>query len=198
MRTVLSAALLLALAAPGFAATPINETRPLSPTGSIEIENLKGRIQVRAWQRGEVRIEGSLGAGVEKLAIEGDRGNLSIKVRYPKGNNNRAEPTQLLLTVPIKADLDIDSVAADIDVQGVAPSTLSVESVSGDVFVAAAPREFDGSSVSGNLEVTVNSPEVDVSSVSGDILLRGRMDGRIDAETVSGDIDVAVNGERLR
>lgn len=198
MRTLLSTALLLALAAPAFAATPINETRPLSPTGSIEIENLKGRIQVRAWQRDEVKIEGSLGAGVEKLEIEGDRNNLAIKVRYPRGNNNRAEPTQLLLTVPLKADLDIDAVAADIDVEGVAPSELSVESVSGDVYVAAAPREFSASSVSGNLQLTVNSPRVDASSVSGDIVLRGRMDGSIETETVSGDIDVAVTGERLR
>lgn len=200
LRTTLSVALLLALAAPAFAATPINETRPLSPTGRVDIENVKGRIQVRAWQRDEVKIEGSLGAGVEKLVVEGDREHLTVKVRYPKDGwgRNKSEPSELLLTVPLKADLDINSVSANVDVQGIAPSSLSIDSVSGDVFAAAAPREFSADSVSGNLNLTVNSPDVNIDSVSGDITLRGRLDGAINAETVSGDIDVAVNGERIR
>ncbi|MHB8912991.1 MAG: hypothetical protein ACYC42_10185, partial [Lysobacter sp.] len=55
--------------APLLAATVINQSRPLDPRGRIEIENLKGRIEVRAWDRTEVRITGSLGDGVEKLEI---------------------------------------------------------------------------------------------------------------------------------
>lgn len=198
MRTALSTALLLALAMPAFAATPINQTRPLSPTGHVEIENVKGRIQVRAWQRDEVKIEGSLGAGVEKLEIDGDRERLSVKVRYPKGRSGKSEPSELLLTVPLKAALEIDSVAANVDVQGVAPSSLSVDSVSGDVFVAAAPGEFSADSVSGNLNVTINSADVNIDSVSGDIVLRGRLDGEISTESVSGRIDIAVNGKHIR
>ncbi|MFT4256725.1 MAG: DUF4097 family beta strand repeat-containing protein [Pseudoxanthomonas sp.] len=197
MRTLLSAALLLALAVPAFAATPIHESRPLSPTGNLDISNVKGRIQVRAWQRDEVKIEGSLGNGVEKLEILGDRNNLEIKVRYP--NNSRgAEPTDLLLTVPLRANLDISSVAANVDVQGVAPASLEIDSVSGDVFAAAAPGEFEANNVSGNLDITVNSPDVSLDTVSGKVTLRGRMNGEIEVETVSGDIDIAVNGERIR
>ena len=41
------------LSSAGMAATPIDQTRPLDPTGRIDIENLKGRIQVRAWDRAE-------------------------------------------------------------------------------------------------------------------------------------------------
>ncbi|MFT3754586.1 MAG: DUF4097 family beta strand repeat-containing protein [Pseudoxanthomonas sp.] len=197
MRIPLSAILLLALAAPAFAATPINETRPLSPTGNLDISNVKGRIQVRAWQRDEVKIEGSLGKGVEKLEIEGDHNNLEIKVRYP--NNSRgSEATELLLTVPMRANLDITSVAANVDVQGVAPASLEIDSVSGDVFVAAAPGEFEANTVSGNLDATVNSPDVSLDTVSGEITLRGRLNGEIAVETVSGNINIAVNGERVR
>ncbi|QSX74981.1 hypothetical protein HIV01_017900 [Lysobacter arenosi] len=29
------------------AATPINETRPLDPRGTVEVENVKGRVDVR-------------------------------------------------------------------------------------------------------------------------------------------------------
>jgi DUF4097 and DUF4098 domain-containing protein YvlB len=201
MRTLLSTTLLLVLAAPVFAATPINQTRPLSATGHLQIDNVKGRIQVRAWDRNEVKIEGSLGAGVENLEIDGDSNNLSIKVRYPKNGGwgrDKSEPTDLLLTVPRKAELEMDSVSANVDVQGIAPASLSIDSVSGDVLVVAEPGNFSANSVSGKLDLTINSASVDVQSVSGNIVLRGRMGGKINASNVSGGIDIAVNGERIR
>jgi DUF4097 and DUF4098 domain-containing protein YvlB len=132
--------------------------------------------------------------------MEGDNNNLTIKVRYPKNSGwgrDKTEPTDLLLTVPRKADLEIDAVSANVDVQGVAPLSLSIDSVSGDVIVAAAPNNFNVNSVSGKVDATVNSANVEVESVSGDIVLRGRMGGQIKATNVSGNIDVAVNGERI-
>ncbi|MGY1409072.1 MULTISPECIES: DUF4097 family beta strand repeat-containing protein [unclassified Luteimonas] len=199
MKTLpLSLALLSALCiAPAFAATPINETRALDPRGSIDVSNLKGRIQVRAWDKPEVRITGSLGDGVERLQIEGDRNSLEVKVRYPR-SSNRAEATTLILDVPQMAVLEIDGVAVDIDVQGVAGSSLDIESVSGSIVAVGAPREADISSVSGNLQLNLNSHKVDVESVSGNIALRGRISGEIKAETVSGDIRVDTRGEPAR
>lgn len=199
MKTLpLSLALLAALSiAPAFAATPINETRALDPRGSIDVSNVKGRIQVRAWDRDEVRITGSLGDGVERLQIEGDRSSLEVKVRYPR-SSNRAEPTTLILDVPQLAELDIEGVAVDIDVQGVAGRSLEIESVSGDVLAVGAPRQADISSVSGNLQLNLNSEQVDVESVSGNVALRGRISGEIAAETVSGDIRIDSRGEAMR
>lgn len=192
--------LLLALPGAALAATPINETRPLDPTGRVDIENLKGNIQVRAWDRAEVKITGSLGDGVEKLIVEGDRQHLVVRVKYPKSGGwggTKSGPTGLQLMVPVRAGLEIESVAANVDVSGVAPAKLSIETVSGDVVLAAAPGEVDVTSVSGNLRLTVNSANVRAESVSGGLVLRGRMNGEIKAETVSGRIDIAVNGERV-
>ncbi len=199
--TILASILGLLLAAPAIAGTPIDQTRPLSPTGSLDISNVKGRIVVRAWDRPEVKISGMLGDGVEKLVVEGDGEHLEVKVKTPQNTGlagRKVGPTDLQLTVPRRADLEIDSVSASIDVTGVAPSSLSIDSVSGDVVVAGAPREISVDSVSGAVTLTVNSPDVNVDSVSGDIVLRGRMNGEVSAETVSGRIDVAVKDEKLR
>jgi DUF4097 and DUF4098 domain-containing protein YvlB len=194
--------LLAALAlAPAWAATPINQSRPLDPEGTVEIENLKGRIQVRTWDRAEVRISGSLGKGVEKLVVEGDEGHLVVRVQYPRRSSGwsdrNTEPTDLRLDVPVLADLDIEAVSADIDVVGTAGQSLEASSVSGDVVVAGAPRSADIESVSGDLRVTLNSGDVDVESVSGDITLSGRLDGEVQAESVSGGITIDTKGERL-
>lgn len=201
MRTIIPAVLPLLLALSAQAATPIDQTRPLDPRGRVNVENLKGRIQVRAWDRPQVQIRGSLGEGVEKLEIDGDGNDLEVKVRYPKSSGwggRSAGPTDLQLMVPVHASLDLHGVAADIDVSGVASQELSVESVSGSVTVAAAPRELSINSVSGDVTATANSAEVDIQTVSGQVVLRGRLNGEIGVETVSGDIQVAVKDERLR
>ena len=199
--TRLAIAVSLAVASgAAFGATPINETRPLALRGRVEIENPKGSIEVRAWDRPEVRIEGSLGAGVEKLDIEGGGDSLRIAVRYPDGGGfsrllgggKRTEPTVLKITVPQRADLDISAVAADVLAWGVSPSTLSIDNVSGDTKVAAAADEVEVNSVSGDVDLTINRANVEVDSVSGSIRLSGRLGREIGVESVSGRIDVQV------
>ena len=182
---------------PAFAATPIDQTRPLDPRGRVEIDNLKGRVEVRAWDRPEVRITGSLGAGVEKFTVEGDEGALRIEVKYPNRDRN-SEPTMLLVQVPLQAGLEVSTVSADIDVHGVAPRELSLESVSGDISANGAPRRASVESVSGDLVLTFNSGDVEASAVSGDLTLGGRLSGQVALETVSGNMRVDSKGERLR
>jgi len=191
---------------PLLAATPIQQSRPLDPHGRVEIENPKGRIQVRAWNRPEVKIEGSLGKGVEQLEIAGDRQRLVVRVKYPNRGSglgflvgaDKTEPTDLRLMVPLEADLQIDSVSAQVDVSGVAPRELSIDSVSGDVAVAAAPREATIDSVSGDLTLTLNRADVNIESVSGAVRLRGRLGTKVKVGTVSGRIDVAVRDTAVR
>ena len=195
---------LLVAATAAWADTPIDETRALDPNGRIEIDNLKGRIDVEAWDRAEVRITGSLGEGVEKLEIDGDNRSLSVRVKYPRRgglgflSGDNTGPTRLHVMVPLRADLEIDSVAADIDVVGVAPAEVSIDSVSGNVVLVGAPRELSVETVSGDLRVTSNSRDVDIASVSGDIRLAGRLDGKVDLETVSGDAVIEVHESLVR
>jgi DUF4097 and DUF4098 domain-containing protein YvlB len=200
--TILVLALCAGMAGPLYAATPIDQTRPLDARGTVEIENLKGRIQVRAWDRNEVHVTGSLGDGVEKLVVEGDEDHLIVRAEYPKQTggwrNNRTGPTDLILQVPLRADLDIESVSADIDVSGVAPGDLSVETVSGQVVIAAAPGNADIDSVSGDLRLTLNGSDVSVETVSGDVVLNGRLKGQVHGETVSGQLSIDSGGERVR
>ncbi|MDQ3229883.1 MAG: hypothetical protein M3Q13_09170, partial [Pseudomonadota bacterium] len=100
------------IGAPAQAATPIKQTRAMNSDGHIEIENLKGRIQVRAWDKRQVHISGSLGKGVEQFIVEGDADNLTVHVRYPRRSNDRnTEPTDLVLDVPRGVALEIQGVS---------------------------------------------------------------------------------------
>ncbi|MBN8263409.1 MAG: DUF4097 family beta strand repeat protein [Xanthomonadales bacterium] len=201
MHTLLKLPVAIALAcaalAPAWAATPIDQVRALDPRGRVEIDNLKGRVEVRAWDRQEVRVTGSLGDGVEKLVIDGDRDELRIEVKYPNRSRN-TEPTMLVVQVPLQAELEIETVSADIDVHGLAPRELSLQSVSGDIVANGAPRRASVESVSGDVNLTFNSSEVEASTVSGDLVVAGRLTGEASVETVSGDLRFDSRGERLR
>jgi hypothetical protein len=197
-RVIASSLVLFSLcyAAQSFAATtPINQSRPLNANGSVEIENVRGLIKVRVWNQPKVQISGVLGDGAEKLIVEGDASHLRIKVKYPQrqgwGNwgNNKESDTRLEVTVPIRANLNIDSVSANIDTQGSAASRMDINSVSGDVQVlASSPGKLAIDTVSGNVVLKLTSTQVSVNSVSGDLNLLGHLKGRVELETVSGDV----------
>lgn len=196
---------LFAAAVPAFAATPINESHPLDPRGRVEVENLKGSIEVRAWDRSEVKIEGELGDGAEKLEVDGDGKRVRVKVKYPSrsgvlnfGSRDRSGPTTLRLMVPLRADLDLSAVAANITAWGVAPRSMKVQNVSGSTTVAGAPDDIEVNSVSGKVDLTVNRGNLRAESVSGDIRVSGRLGEEVDVESVSGDIDLRVLDSAVR
>jgi DUF4097 and DUF4098 domain-containing protein YvlB len=185
----------LCFAVPVLAATtPIDQSRPLNANGSVDIENVRGSIKVRVWNQPKVQITGVLGEGVEKLLVEGDANRLSIKVKYPQRQgwgwgNNKSGDTRLEVMVPIRANLDIESVSANVDAQGSAASNMSIDSVSGDVQVlASSPGKLSIDTVSGNVSLKLTSPQVSVNSVSGDLTLLGHLKGRVELETVSGNV----------
>ena len=195
--TWLSALLLAAAALPATAATPINQTRPLDPRGRVEVDNVKGRVEVVAWNRPEVQLSGSLGNGVEKLSVEGDSKVLRIKVQYPARGRN-AEPSRLVLQVPLLADLEVDTVSADISVSGVAPRELELQSVSGGITANGAPGRGKISTVSGDIQLAMNTARLRVETVSGKLVTQGRLNGEISLESVSGDMRLNTLGERVR
>ncbi|GAB2496635.1 DUF4097 family beta strand repeat-containing protein [Arenimonas alkanexedens] len=195
----------LVAGASALAATPINETRPLSATGSVSIDNIKGRVSVRTWNQPQVRITGSLGEGVEKLEIEGSGERLSIQVRYPESSgwfgwgSSKGEPSTLEVMIPSAASLKVSAVSADIDVDGSGGERLALESVSGDILVRGARvGEASFESVSGDIDAELDSRSTSAETVSGDVRLRGALAGRVELESVSGDLGLkAATLERL-
>jgi len=194
---------LLAFPLSAWAGTPIDQTRALNADGRVSIENLKGSVQVRTWDRAEVHIGGTLGDGVKQLQVQGSESSVQIEVDYPDDNGwfgkGRSEPSELIVTVPAKAEVDVDVISADVDVVGVAGRRLSIDSVSGRVKAKGKPARAELESVSGEIEATLESAELDVSSVSGSLRVTGTSSGEIALETVSGSIDLEAGTiKRLR
>src|SRR5690606_5323412 len=106
------------------------------------------------------------------------------------GGGSGGGASHLVVRVPRAVDLDIESVSADIAVQGTDGKRLQVESVSGDIRIDAGAEKVQVQSVSGDQELRIATASLDVESVSGDVRVRGALRGRVEGETVSGTLHI--------
>lgn len=165
----------------------IDEQRPLKADGRVYVSNIAGTVDVATWDRDQVSIGGRLGSDVEKLEITGDASNLSIVVRLPKKTHVSGD-TVLRLRVPLAAHVALETVSADVSVDGLR-GPVEVNTVSGDIGLALVSPEVTVQTVSGDLHLRAPSRLTKVNSVSGDLRMTG-LQGRLSAETVSGNVEL--------
>jgi DUF4097 and DUF4098 domain-containing protein YvlB len=200
MKTVRYLPLLLTLCiGQALADTPINLHHAAAPDARISVSNVKGQVTITAWDRNEVQVTGSLGSGAAPLAIEGDNGDLEIKVKPQGGGphgwfnwngDNAMGSTTLELHVPKGARLDVDVVSAPLGIDGMDGGEISVNSVSGRVQVNARTPVLTVDSVSGTVQQSGHAERADLQTVSGDILAPA-LGTSADLQTVSGRVQAS-------
>lgn len=195
--------ILSVLCAPGLvlAGTPINETREVDARVRIDVSNVKGAVNVSAWDRNEVGITGTLGDGAKRLAIDGGVSALTIRVEGPDrskgwlswGSDSSMQETILNLKVPRAASLEIGVVSAEVAVADTVGGELQVDSVSGRIRLSSvqSPR-LRLESVSGDVEFDGKADDASMETVSGDVVARG-VGSRTRLETVSGTLRVSAS-----
>jgi DUF4097 and DUF4098 domain-containing protein YvlB len=176
------------------AETPLDLTHTASPTTHIEINNVKGEVNITAWDRNEVHVGGQLGNGAQPLAIEGDADNLSIKVQAQGkdgwlnwGGDKSMSDSTLDISVPRSASLKINVVSAPVSMDGTNGGDIDVNSVSGRVRINAQTPMLNVISVSGNIAFSGQAAQAKLQTVSGDILAPS-LGNSVDLQTISGRI----------
>ena len=194
--TLFAAAALLAASPAVRAGTPINERAAADPAGSVEVSNVDGTVRVTGWDRNEVEVTGELGEGVEKLEFAVADKVTRIKVILPRKASN-VEDTNLVIRVPAASRLSVNTVSADIEVQGLLGAQ-RLQSVSADISTAAAGEDVECKSVSGDVAVNGSFKKglLTITTVSGDATAL-RVAGEVNANSVSGDVALGL-GETSR
>lgn len=186
--------------------TAINESLDAAEDGEVVVSNVAGSVEVSGWSRNQVEITGSLGDGVEALIFERDDDEILIKVKLPR-HNYRSGSSDLVIKVPQKSALKVNTVSAYIGVQGVYgeqnlqvvsgdistefhATELKAEAVSGDLSISSDNQESNArlTTVSGNIDIENLAGELKTETVSGDISVIDSAFSRVSAETVNGDL----------
>lgn len=223
VRTLFLPLLLAALVvvSPSFAAGPVEEESAVSSEGRtvqrriaaragafVNLKNLAGSLKVEGWDRDEVAVEGTLGAGVQELRLEtdGQRVWLEVKLRGEPGKQHGA--AELHVQLPAKSRLevrtveaptvlqgfrgrvDFESVTGDFLVQGGKPEEIIATTVSGRLVIAAPALRLRARSVGGLVRIEQEVEDLVVRTGSGPVELVSRVVREARLESVSGRIQV--------
>jgi DUF4097 and DUF4098 domain-containing protein YvlB len=185
-RTIV-AVVLAAVPAVAAGQSRIQQARPAPPDGVVQIENAAGTVRVIGWERAEVSVTGTLGAGAEGLSLRGDKRYTHVEVETD--GNPHGVHSDLEVRVPAGSDVTVESFGAAIDVSGV-QGQVGAETVNGEIRVGGAARSVRAESVNGSVTVSGATGHVQAESVNGGVTVRGG-GGEIDASTVNGPLTIA-------
>ena len=200
---LLSAATLAVLSQAAAAEQTHNKRATIAPDATIDISNVQGSVNVTAWDKNEVELTAVLESDKDRLEFEATERQVRIKVQRPDhrryhDDDDDEDDATLTLKVPKGARLNVDTVSADIAVNGVRGEQ-RLASVSGLVETKAYDQPVALHSVSGDINLTGSNgkAEVRTENVSGTTTVTG-IRGSYDGEVVSGDIEATVAAaERL-
>ncbi|MGE5625836.1 MAG: DUF4097 family beta strand repeat-containing protein [Bacillota bacterium] len=170
----------------------VNETRPAKPDADIRIDNLAGTVHIKAWDKNQVNVNGHLGEDVERLEINGDQSDIEIRVVVPHhGNCGDNCDADLDIYVPAGSRVEVSTVSADVDAQGLA-GQVHMGTVSGNIVLTTSATRIEAKSTSGDVSVTgsAKGARISANSISGTVRVM-HVDGNLDAESVSGDVKVS-------
>jgi DUF4097 and DUF4098 domain-containing protein YvlB len=184
------AAVLLAAAPLAEAAQNLSKTATVAADAAIDVSNVEGRVDVTAWDRNEVELTAVLESDKDTLEFEATERQVRIKVVRPDDNFRGSDEAILTLKIPKGARISAETVSADITVAGVLGEQ-RLESVSGEVRTQAydAPVKLSTVSGDGTISGTGGKAAVTVGSVSGNLAINLAATERLNARSISGDID---------
>ncbi|NQT79734.1 MAG: DUF4097 family beta strand repeat protein [Candidatus Aminicenantes bacterium] len=181
------------------------KTVSLAKDGEVILKNISGTVEVKGWNKGEVRIEAlkiSKASTVEKakenakkvkINVEKEGNTLRIKTEYPE-NLGRKERRSISVSVkynlmiPAEASAKINNVSGSVTLEEIG-GTVKASVTSGKLVVTKASKGVDCETVSGSLKVQDIKGNVYLKTVSGGITAE-RIRGSIKANVTSGSINL--------
>lgn len=180
------------------------KTVALAKDGTVDISNITGSIEVKSWDKAEVKIDalkisraGTLAEAKENAAeveivVEKMNETVKIKTEYPKqkfrGKSSLNVVVDYNLWVPSKASARINNVTGEI-VVGEIGGKVNLNLVTGSASVKKVDKEVDCNVVTGSLKVHDVSGDAYLNVTTGDIDAE-RIKGIIKVKVVTGEIDL--------
>ena len=171
-------------AAPSYAITKeFNQSYPLQPGGSFELQNVNGAIEVQGWDRNEVEVHAVKTAkqresDLERVSIDVDArpDAVSITTRYPQ-NEGVEVAVEYIIHVPHGAHVE------------------HIGTVNGTLRIAGVEAVEDLHTVNGNIEVFEAGGSVHAHTTNGNVhleLAHFHDKNGATAETTNGSLVLAV------
>lgn len=135
----------------------------------------------------------------ERSSVNASGISADIDVRDVRGAQRLSTISGDIDTYAYAADIDVEAISGDVTVQGDnEEGRAHLGTVSGDVEVQNLAGEIEAGSVSGDVSIVDSRFErAQVETTSGDAVFHADLvgDGRLDVETINGDLDVVLGDD---
>ena len=193
------------------------KTESLARDGKVEIRNVSGSVEVKTWDRNEVKIDAlkvsranSMDKAKENAAkvdivVTRENGILKVETEYPKPSVKGLNVSvEYKITIPSQAAIRARTVSGSVTLENIggkadgdtksgnvtvmgAKNGTNAQTVSGDVTVSDVTNGAYCKTASGTVEAKNVTGNADLKCVSGNVIAEN-IRGSVEAETVSGSV----------
>ncbi len=151
------------------------------PNGVVDVHVFGGSVHVTGWSQSSIRVRGEFRPDCHvDLTPAGDHQQVRLTCSHGPGVG------ELEIQVPQGSGLDVQTMSADVAIQGV-NGAVHAQTISGDiVLVWGTPTEIEARSTSGGVQIEASTTQTRAHSISGDVVVAG-VRGRATIRTVSGE-----------
>lgn len=176
-----------------------DRTVPLNPSGTFDLQNVNGSVEVTSWDRHEVEIHAVKTANrhqsdLDRVTIEVNArpDSVSVTTRYPQD-----EGVEVMVRYRIRVPQDcllsrVTSVNGGLHISGV-PNAREIRSVNGNVDILDSSGQIKAHTTNGNIHVELrrfdDSNSLSAETVNGSVVVGLPPDagGALDIFTMNGD-----------
>jgi hypothetical protein len=178
LAALVAMALVCACPASAYAQGTRESTLTAAPDALVTVRVTDCDVHVVGSARRDVRVSGTS----PDVRTTSDGAHVTIDVHPGPGS--------LEIAVPSTVRIEVHGVGANVSVKGISGPVVA-RTVNGDVDVDAPSRDVEARSVSGHVDVAVPRGDVRASAVNGNVSVRVPGGGTVAAKTVSGSVHVA-------
>ncbi len=188
----LTVLMLALLQAPAWAAgEAIDQSRNVSASEKIEIENMRGEVRIVAVKANTFSVKGTLDEKAEGYELTSENGVTRFAVKMPRSlyngwNSDKQEGSDLTIEVPVGSELKFSGVNANVSASGIEGGA-RLTTVNGKVDAEKLKGDIALETVNGEISSRDNSGRIQITTVNGQINDKGSA-GSLELESVNGEI----------
>ncbi len=181
-------------------AKQVDERLSVGADVQIEIENLRGKVEIIGTDNNEVWVIGKLDEKANDFVFEQQGDSVIIQVQMPSSTHNSFwdnddEESNLTIEVPKNAAINFRGVSSDVVLNNLHSDT-NIKTVSGNIYAENLHSRVELTSVSGDIKTEDLGGKIFLNTVSGNIKDK-QSTGQLNYQAVSGDIDASSGAERV-
>jgi DUF4097 and DUF4098 domain-containing protein YvlB len=174
------------------AGVAINEKRAVSANEKIQINNMRGVVNIVAVDKAEFNVQGTLDEKAKGFDLTSKNGVTKFEVKMPSrmysdyNEDGQEVGSRLEIQVPVGSQVEFTGVNADVTATGIQGGT-TLTSVNGSVRGELLGSDVSLETVNGQIHSKNNNGRVTLQTVNGEIDDNGSQ-GRLKLESVNGEI----------